>query len=215
MGNSISNSQSRHSTESGNEIQNAGPLENGNLGNLNVDYIQASTKELGRYFMVLRLSLAKATASSARWEQYTIPAKIVVFLNSWACGRDSEELEKAWDFRPEWWLGNSDKRTHQFAFGFGGRMCVATYISHNVLYTVYLHLLAHFEIRPVDGETSESAIDPLESLKGVEGTAATPRKFKARFTPRNKTLLQDYIVDGAVIQCLNMQIEVHSVVHHL
>jgi 3-hydroxyphenylacetate 6-hydroxylase len=153
------------------------------------------TKELGRYFMVLRLALPKATATSARWEQYTIPENTVVFLNSWACGRDPEELEEAWAFRPERWLGNSDKHTHQFSFGFGGRMCVASHVSHNALYTVYLHLLAHFEIRPVEGETSESAIDPLESLKDVEGTAATPRKFKARFIPRNKALLKDYIVN--------------------
>ena len=176
-------------------IQSAGLLDNGDLGNLNVEYVQALTKELGRYFMVLRLALPKATASAARWEQYTIPEKTVVFLNSWACGRDTEELEEAWDFRPERWLGNSDKHTHQFAFGFGGRMCVASHVSHNALYTVYLHLIAHFEIHPAEGETSESAIDPLESLNDVEGTAATPRNFKAKFIPRNKALLKDYIVD--------------------
>lgn len=74
-------------------------------------------------------------------------------------------------------------------------MCVASHVSHNPLYTAYLHLLAHFEIRPVEGETIETAIDPLESLKDVEGTAATLRKFKARFIPRNKALLKNYIVD--------------------
>lgn len=173
-------------------IEEAGLLANGNLGNLNVDYIQALTKELGRYFMVLRLALPKATATPAEWKQYTIPAKTVVFLNSWACGRDPDELEEAWDFRPERWLG---KHTHQFAFGFGGRMCVASHVSHNALYTVYLHLIAHFEIRPVEGQTSASAIDPLESLKDVEGTAATPSNFKVRFIPRNKVQLEEYILD--------------------
>ena len=145
--------------------------------------------------MVLRLSLPKATSGPARWKQYTIPDKTVVFLNAWACGRDPDEVEDPWNFSPERWLGDSEKLTHQFAFGYGGRMCVASHVSHNALYTVNLHLIAHFEIEAAEGETKESAIDPLESLFDVESTSATPRTFKAKFTPRDRAALPDYISD--------------------
>ena len=52
-----------------------------------VEYIEALTKELGRYFVVLRLALPKATHKEVRWNGAVIPPKTVVFLNSWACSR--------------------------------------------------------------------------------------------------------------------------------
>ncbi|RDL40198.1 Uncharacterized protein BP5553_00177 [Venustampulla echinocandica] len=176
-------------------IREAGILESKDFGNLRVPYVQALTKELGRYFTVLRLALPKATSGPAKWQNYEIPDNTVVFLNSWACGRDPDEVQDAWSFSPERWLGNSEKHPHQFAFGYGGRMCVASHVSHNALYTVYLHLIAHFQICAVEGETSKAALDPLEALADVEGTAATPRTFRAKFIPRDRAMLQDYILD--------------------
>lgn len=158
-------------------------------------YVQALTKELGRYFTVLRLALPKATSSPARWHSFTIPDKTIVFLNAWACGRDPDEVQDSWSFLPERWLGSSQKHTHQFAFGYGGRMCVASHVSHNALYTVYLHLIAYFQIKTVEGEAKELTIDPLESLLDIEGTAAAPKSFRARFVPRDRAMLQDYILD--------------------
>lgn len=143
--------------------------------------------------MVLRLALPKATSVPATWKNYKIPGKTVVFLNSWACGRDPDDVEDPWTFSPERWLAASEKHSHQFAFGYGSRMCVASHVSHNALYTVYLHLIAQFKIHPAEGETSESAIDPLGSLEDVQGNGASPRSFKARFTPRDEALLRDYI----------------------
>jgi hypothetical protein len=74
-------------------------------------------------------------------------------------------------------------------------MCVASRVSRNALYTVYLHLIDHFKIEAVEGETKESAINPLESLFDVESISASPRTFKAKFTPRDRAVLQDYIAD--------------------
>ncbi|KAF4627038.1 hypothetical protein G7Y89_g11120 [Cudoniella acicularis] len=159
-------------------------------------YIQALTKELGRYFTVLRLALPKATSGPAKWRQYIIPDKTVVFLNFWACRRDPEELQDPWNFSPERWLRTSEKLPHQFAFGYGSRMCVASHVSHNALYTVYLHLIAHFRIHPAEGETKESALGPLQRLIDIEATAPTPRTFKARFAPRDKAMLQNYILEA-------------------
>ncbi|RKU45353.1 hypothetical protein DL546_008165 [Coniochaeta pulveracea] len=52
-----------------------------------VPYIDALTKEINRYFAVLKLALPKATYSEAHWGQATIPPNTLVFLNTWACNR--------------------------------------------------------------------------------------------------------------------------------
>lgn len=62
-------------------------LTNPDVAHSRVDYIEALTKEIGRYFIVLRLALPKATHSEVRWNGTIIPAGTMVFLNSWACSR--------------------------------------------------------------------------------------------------------------------------------
>lgn len=52
-----------------------------------VDYVNALTKEIGRFYTVLKLALPKATASQATWGDAVIPANTPVFLNAWACNR--------------------------------------------------------------------------------------------------------------------------------
>ena len=54
-----------------------------------VEYIEALAKEIGRYFVVLRLALPKAAHLSVKWKGATIPPNTLVFLNSWACTRGS------------------------------------------------------------------------------------------------------------------------------
>lgn len=52
-----------------------------------VEYIEALTKEIGRYFVVLRLALPKATHSTVTWKGASIPPNTLLFLNTWACSR--------------------------------------------------------------------------------------------------------------------------------
>jgi 3-hydroxyphenylacetate 6-hydroxylase len=54
-----------------------------------VDYVIAFTKEVLRYFTVLRLALPKAAYTDAVWNGHKIPKGTAVFLNSWACNRGS------------------------------------------------------------------------------------------------------------------------------
>lgn len=98
-------------------------------------------------------------------------------------------------FAPERWLpGSPDHQAHQYAFGIGGRMCVASLLAQTALYTVFLHLIAHFHILPAQGSTSEE-VHPLLGLKG-RSFVATPRGYKARFVPRNESALRAFI-DGS------------------
>ncbi|RMJ10345.1 hypothetical protein CDV36_010037 [Fusarium kuroshium] len=157
-----------------------------------VEYIDALTKEIARYFVVLKLALPKATYTDATWGPVTIPPNTLVFLNSWACNRDPELFTEPEIFAPERWLpGSSDYAAHQFAFGIGGRMCVASLLAHRALYTVFLHLIARFQIFPASGTTDEE-IDPLKGLKG-RSFVATPRGFRARFVPREGQKLESWL----------------------
>jgi 3-hydroxyphenylacetate 6-hydroxylase len=52
-----------------------------------IDYVMAFTKEVLRYFTVLRLALPKAAYTDAVWNGHKIPKGTAVFLNAWACNR--------------------------------------------------------------------------------------------------------------------------------
>ncbi|KAM5375396.1 hypothetical protein ACJZ2D_005957 [Fusarium nematophilum] len=157
-----------------------------------IPYIEAFTKEISRYFSVLKLALPKATYLDCKWENATIPANTLVFLNSWACNRDPDVFSEPDTFAPERWLPQSpDHGAHQFAFGLGGRMCVASLLAHNALYIVFLHLIAHFEIFPAQGATADE-IDPIKGLKG-RSFVGIPRGVRARFAPREGQRLKAWL----------------------
>ncbi|KAJ3550168.1 hypothetical protein NM208_g118 [Fusarium decemcellulare] len=161
-------------------------LESPNVAQTNIAYIDALTKELGRFFVVLRLALPKATHSWVSWQDARIPPKTLLFLNNWACTRDTSVFPDAEVFDPERWLdGDVTANRHQFAFGMGGRMCVASHVASKALYTVFLHLVAHFEILPADKSRYPSAWDPLTGLLDKENPQAAPLATSVRFAPRN------------------------------
>ncbi|KAH8690458.1 cytochrome P450 [Talaromyces proteolyticus] len=169
-------------------IQETDPtlLTNPDVAHSRVEYIEALTKEIGRYFIVLRLALPKATHREVRWNGAVIPAGTMVFLNSWACSRDPAVFPDPNTFAPERWLDSqSQSHQHQYAFGIGGRMCVASQLAAKALYTVFLHLIAHFKLLPADGELSPDAADPLRGLLEKENSRVTPRVRHVRFVPRD------------------------------
>lgn len=55
-----------------------------------VEYVDAFTKEISRYFTALKIALPRATHGNATWQGATIPAKTMLFLNSWACSRGKQ-----------------------------------------------------------------------------------------------------------------------------
>ncbi|KAI1759521.1 cytochrome P450 [Hypoxylon sp. FL1150] len=149
-----------------------------------VEYIDAFTKEISRYFTALKLGLPRATHSEVHWRGATIPSKTMVFVNQWACSRDEELFVDSNTFAPERWL-EGGAHLHQFAFGIGGRMCVAHHLAHKALYAVFLHLIAHFEVLPVEGMDDALIADPLEGVSEKEQFVSAPRGSKARLVPRD------------------------------
>ena len=57
------------------------------VAHTHVPYIDAFVKEIGRYFVVLRLALPKATHGTVKWNGASIPPKTLLFLNTWSCSR--------------------------------------------------------------------------------------------------------------------------------
>ncbi|KAK1460181.1 hypothetical protein CMEL01_03180 [Colletotrichum melonis] len=201
-------------------IQDAGVLQQSSntYASTKIDYIDALTKEISRYFVVLKLALPKATYADATWESATIPANTLVFLNSWSCNRgdfattqmkchirltakpDPDLFKKPEVFAPERWLPDApDQYAHQFAFGMGGRMCVASHLAHSALYTAFSHLIARFKILPADGKDSVE-IDPIKGLDGLS-FVAKPKGFQAKFVPRDGARLEGWLKNSDECLC--------------
>ncbi|KAL1851534.1 hypothetical protein Plec18170_006353 [Paecilomyces lecythidis] len=171
-----------------NEIKSSGVLKHDTYGTGQVEYVRALVKELMRFYTALPLAMPRQTLADAFYEGYTIPKDTIVFLNAWGCNRDPDAFPDPWAFKPERWLGNTDKHSHQFAFGYGSRMCVASHLAFSLVYTVLLHLIAHFEIKPASGDVNEnnSTIDPILGLKDPTALTASPINSTARFIPRSE-----------------------------
>ncbi|KAH7014654.1 cytochrome P450 [Microdochium trichocladiopsis] len=177
-------------------IQQADPalLQASEVAHTKIPYIEALTKEVGRYFVVLRLALPKATHLDVEWHGATIPPKTLLFLNSWACSR---VFAAPHEFAPERWLDGDQPATnrHQYAFGIGGRMCVASHVASKALYTVLLHLIAHFRFQPCESAedlfaATSQAADPLEGLLVRENPSVEARARMVRLVPRDEDALR-------------------------
>ncbi|KZL74071.1 3-hydroxyphenylacetate 6 hydroxylase [Colletotrichum tofieldiae] len=170
------------------EFEGGRLLESQDVAHTKIEYIEALTKEIGRYFVVLRLALPKATHSYVDWQGSTIPPQTLLFLNSWACSRDPSVFTDPNSFTPERWLdGDQSANRHQYAFGIGGRMCVASHVASKALYTVLLHLIAHFKMVPVEG-ASDDEVDPVAGLAVPGNHQAAPKARHVRFISRNREL---------------------------
>lgn len=70
-------------------------------------------------------------------------------------------------------------------------MCVASLLAHNALYTVFLHLVAKFQIFPADGKRAEEA-EPLKGLREL-AFVGNPKGFQAKFVPREGSGLPEWL----------------------
>ena len=69
------------------EIKKSHALDNDPFENGKVPYVDAVTKELGRYYTILRLAMPKEVTAPVVYNGVTIPKGTMVILNSWACNR--------------------------------------------------------------------------------------------------------------------------------
>ncbi|KAL3458116.1 cytochrome P450 [Aspergillus heterothallicus] len=150
-----------------------------------VEYIHALVKEVLRFYTPLPLAMPRETTAPVVYKDITIPTGTMLFLNAWACNHDPTLFAEPWSFIPERWLDESTKHAHQFAFGYGSRMCVAMHLATRLVYTVLYHTIANFEIHPAKG-AREDELDSINGIKDPTALNASPRGERARFVRRQR-----------------------------
>ncbi|KAL4781548.1 cytochrome P450 [Aspergillus varians] len=150
-----------------------------------VDYILALVKEVLRFYNPLPLAMPRETTAPVQYKDAVIPVGTMVFLNAWACNHDPTLFKHPWEFKPDRWLNSSETHSHQFAFGYGSRMCVASHLATRLVYTVLYHTIANFKIHPAEDAVEDEA-DPVKGIKDPTGLGSSPKGNKARFVARGR-----------------------------
>ena len=149
-------------------------------------YISALCKELLRYYVVLRLSLPRASVKDIVYDGKTIPAGSVVFLNAWACNMDPEVWgPDAETFCPERWLQQPDAPL--FTYGLGYRMCAGSLLANRELYLIFMRMLNSFKIEKCDDVDTH----PVRGVVDQTQLVSVPRRYKVRFVPRDVDALKE------------------------
>lgn len=159
-----------------------------------VPYISAFTREILRYFTVLRLALPRATQREVKYEGMSIPEGSTVFLNAWACNMDPEVFENPHEFAPERFLANPDLPI--FTYGVGTRMCAGYVLGNRELYIVFLRLISSFQILPDKNENLD--YDPVRGVFDPTSLVSYPKRFGSYFVARDDNKLREWLAKATV-----------------
>ena len=160
-----------------------------------VPYITAFTREILRYFTVLRLALPRATQRDVKYENYVIPDGSTVFLNAWACNMDPDVFDDPHTFQPERFITNPDLPI--FTYGVGTRMCAGYVLGNKELYLVFLRLIASFQILP-DSKESKLDYDPVRGVYDPTSLVSYPKRFGSYFAARDDEKLKAWLAKATV-----------------
>ncbi|KAJ9258294.1 hypothetical protein DTO207G8_1469 [Paecilomyces variotii] len=158
------------------------------------EYIVALARECLRYYTVLRLALPRASVKDIVYNGVRIPKGTVVFLNAWACNMDDEVWEDPDEFRPERWLQHPD--APMFTYGLGYRMCAGSLLANRELYLIFMRLINSFKIEKFD----DVDYNPVTGMDDPTALVAMPKRYRARFVPRNKQALQKSLKDFVALE---------------
>ncbi|KAI9928499.1 hypothetical protein ASPWEDRAFT_103177 [Aspergillus wentii DTO 134E9] len=147
-------------------------------------YVAALVKECLRFYTVLRLALPRTSIRDISYNGIVIPKGTVFFLNSWACNMDPEVWTDPEEFRPERWFEQPD--APMFTYGMGYRMCAGSLLANRELYLVFMRTLNSFHIEPHD----DADWHPVKGNSDPTSLVAIPKKYKARFVPRDAKELE-------------------------
>ncbi|KAI0438012.1 cytochrome P450 [Xylaria telfairii] len=157
------------------------------------EYVSALVRESLRYFTVLRLALPRASVQDIIYEGVTIPKGTIVFLNAWACNMDNDVWADPAVFRPERWIEQPDAPL--FTYGVGYRMCAGSLLANRELYLLYMRLLNSFRIEKHDAVDC----DPIRGNADPRSLVALPKRYKAKFVPRDPKSLSESFAKGEVV----------------
>ena len=161
-----------------------------------VPYITAFTREVLRYFTVLRLALPRSTQRDVKYEGMVIPEGSTVFLNAWACNMDPDVYSDPHSFSPERFIENPDLPI--FTYGVGTRMCAGYVLGNRELYIVFLRLISSFQILPDSKETKGVDYDPVRGVFDPTSLVSYPERFGSRFVARDDKKLSAWLAKATV-----------------
>lgn len=160
-----------------------------------VPYITAFTREVLRYFTVLRLALPRSTQRDVKYEGMVIPGGSTVFLNAWACNMDPDVYENPHSFVPERFIAKPDLPI--FTYGVGTRMCAGYVLGNRELYLIFLRLISSFQILP-DSKDSCVDYDPVKGVYDPTSLVSYPKRFGSRFMARDDKILSEWLAKAMV-----------------
>jgi len=98
------------------------------------------------------------------------------------------------EFRPERWLENPD--APMFTYGLGYRMCAGSLLANRELYLVFIRMLNSFEIKKFD----DVDCHPVRGASDPTSLVSMPKRYRARFVPRQMDALEKALEDFKVVE---------------
>ncbi|KAH9039825.1 cytochrome P450 [Lactarius pseudohatsudake] len=163
-------------------------------------YIEAMSKELMRWHMVMPLGVPHSPTDDDFYNGYFIPKGAVVIANGWAVLHDPELYPDPEAFNPDRFLNEDgtfrDDPMISLAFGAGKRICPARHLVDGILFVVTASVLSVFNVmraKDKDGNEIPVAVPPLESVLPDVWVPG----FECDITPRDR-VAEDLIRASAI-----------------
>lgn len=83
-----------------------------------------------------------------------------------------------------------------FTYGLGYRMCAGSLLANRELYLIFMRLINSFKIEKFD----DVDYNPVTGMDDPTALVAMPKRYRARFVPRNKEALQKSLKDFVALE---------------
>ncbi|KAF9568160.1 cytochrome P450 [Agrocybe pediades] len=160
-------------------------------------YTNATMWELMRWQPVSPLALPHAVTKDDIYNGCFIPAGAVVMGNTWAVTRDPTLFSDPDRFNPDRYLPYFDKSIphdpknlplspHEFAFGYGRRICAGLHYADAMFFISMARVLSMFDISKAK-DANGKEITP--EVKYNSSIVREPLKFQCAITPRSESVI--------------------------
>ncbi|KAH8807381.1 cytochrome P450 76C3 [Xylogone sp. PMI_703] len=163
-------------------------------------YICAIVKETLRIRPVTNIGTPHYTTAPITYKDFFIPEGSIVAIQQYAIHFNPAYYSDPDEFKPERYLGHSLKagasaasfnpydRDH-FGFGAGRRICAGLHLAENSLFITVARILWLFDILPPLGPDKRELPVDLSDDAYESGGNTLPKRFAARFIPRNSEVV--------------------------
>ncbi|OKL57715.1 hypothetical protein UA08_06907 [Talaromyces atroroseus] len=148
-------------------------------------YIDAMVKEVLRWHPVTPMGLPHMSTEDDICEGYFIPKGSYIMPNVWFFTHDPNVYRDPSAFDPERFLATEnhvpEPDPHDFAFGFGRRICPGRLLADTALFINIVQALSVFKIR----KPLENGLEVEPVVEFLPGVVSHPAPFRASIQPRS------------------------------